>query len=86
MKRKNKKRRIKQTEKFPHPDYILKQGRYRGCRIRDLPEEYLEWMASTQDWGWAKGEIHRRRSEAEPNVDQEYRSFISNQEVYEDEL
>ena len=43
--------------KFPDPQYVLNKGRYKGCKIQDLPEEYLEWMWDTHHWGWTINEI-----------------------------
>ena len=58
--------------RFPDPDYVLRKGKYKGCKIRDVPEEYLEWMWDTKHWGWTINELDRRRKELEPNVDHEY--------------
>ena len=56
------KRPVQQAEgvQFPHHDYVISRGRYRGTKIGDLPSDYLEWCINTHDWGWAKDELARR--------------------------
>jgi hypothetical protein len=49
--------------KFPHPDFVMQNGRYAGVKIGDLPAEYLTWIATEKGWGWAKEELARREVE-----------------------
>jgi len=60
--RSNHRKAIQQEEgvKFPHPDYVIARGRYRGTKIKDLTYDYLEWCIEKHGWGWAKDELARR--------------------------
>ena len=60
--RPNNKKAIRQSDgvNFPHPEYVISRGKYRGIKIKDLPSDYLEWCINTHDWGWAKDELARR--------------------------
>lgn len=49
--------------KFPHPEFVMQNGRYQGVKIKDLPVDYLMWITKEKGWGWAKEELARREVE-----------------------
>jgi hypothetical protein len=49
-----------QPVRFGDPDYVMRNGKWAGRSIKDLPLDYLEWAVEKMNWGWAKDEMARR--------------------------
>lgn len=49
------------------PEFTLRFGKHAGCKVKDLPLDYLKWMASEQQAEWAVDEMVRRGSVPAPS-------------------